>query len=136
MKYLLKLLCLVALVYCFYFPLTYFHSEADKKEIRISHVLNESPNKLDEARQDIMNGLKSFEDVVNEYSQCEESKDKKGDLGYNTQNGTLDKRFEKVAFNLPLKEISDPVHSAYGWHLIKVTDIKYFSDKDNFAFKY
>ena len=135
MKLLLKILCLITLIYCFYFPLTYFHSDADKKEIKISHILLDSKDKLLEIREDIINKNILFGDAAEKYSQCE-SKDRKGDIGYNVQNGTLNKDFEKVAFNLPLREISQPVQTEYGWHLIKITDVKYFSDRDSFGVKY
>ncbi|MEI7613975.1 MAG: peptidylprolyl isomerase [Betaproteobacteria bacterium] len=44
-----------------------------------------------------------------------------GDLGY-IQFGELDKEFEARLFNLPLKTLSNPVTSRWGWHLIWVSE--------------
>jgi len=46
-----------------------------------------------------------------------------GDLGY-FEKGQMAPEFEKAAFSLPLGEISEPVKTQFGWHLIVVTDKK------------
>ena len=40
------------------------------------------------------------------------------------------------AYTAKINEINDPVKSEHGWHLIKVTEIKHFSDKENFSRRY
>ena len=51
------------------------------------------------------------------------SKDKGGDLG-EFQPGVMDPMFEKTAFALKPGELSEPVRTRYGWHLIKVEAVQ------------
>ena len=134
MKLLLKILCILVVVFCFYFPLKYFNSLDDKKEIKISHILVDSEDRIKEIRQDILDKKIFFGEAAQKYSNCE-SAQKEGDIGY-TMRGLLIKEFEDKAFGLPLYALSEPVKTDNGWHLIRVTDIKYFSDKENFAKTY
>ena len=46
-----------------------------------------------------------------------------GDLGY-FGRGQMVPEFEKAAFNTPVGEVSNPVYTQFGWHLIKVLDKK------------
>ena len=91
-------------------------------------------DRIKEIRQDILDKKISFNEAAKQYSTCE-SAEKEGDIGY-TMRGMLLKDFEDEAFKLPVYTLSEPVKTEAGWHLIKVTDIKYFSDKDNFGKSY
>ncbi|HEY3448006.1 MAG TPA: SurA N-terminal domain-containing protein [Myxococcales bacterium] len=51
------------------------------------------------------------------------SKDKGGDLG-EFQPGVMDPMFEKAAFALAPGQMSEPVRTRYGWHLIKVEAVQ------------
>jgi len=64
----------------------------------------------------------SFEDAAKEFSQCP-SGSKGGDLGFFGRNMMV-KEFEDVAFSMNVGEISNPVKTQFGWHLIKVYDKK------------
>ena len=116
-------------------------------EIRASHILvmvdkNASPedtlkawNKINKIRQEIMDG-KKFSDAADEYSDDPSAKDMKeipgkqafrpgnhGDLGYFTVFNMV-YPFETAAYNTPVGEVSQPVRTQYGYHLVKVTDKK------------
>lgn len=76
--------------------------------------------KLVAARKRIMAGEK-FAKVAAEVSEDPASKDAGGDLGF-FGHGRMEKSFEEIAFNSPLHELSQPVRSPYGWHLIEVLE--------------
>jgi peptidyl-prolyl cis-trans isomerase D len=87
-------------------------SEPKEKEVR-----NVAKDVLSEARQG-----KDFAALARKYSQGP-TKSNGGDLGY-FKPGQMDKAFEKVAFALKKGEISDLVRTRFGYHIIKVEDIK------------
>ncbi|MCR4432358.1 MAG: peptidylprolyl isomerase [Tepidanaerobacteraceae bacterium] len=88
-------------------------------EIRASHILVATE---DEARKilDEIKAGKDFADLARKYSTDPGSKDKGGDLGY-FGKGTMDPEFEKAAFSLKQGEVSQPVKTQFGYHIIKVT---------------
>ncbi len=71
-------------------------------------------------RDDIVHGQK-FEDVAKRESADTASAKKGGDLGEVGRGAGLDPSFEKAAFALPVNTISEPVASAFGYHIIQVT---------------
>lgn len=89
--------------------------------VRASHILVKDRNEAVQIKKDIDNGG-SFEEYAQKYSLCP-SGQRGGDLGY-FRRGQMVKPFEDEAFELPVGEVSDPVLTEFGWHLIKVTDKK------------
>ncbi len=72
-------------------------------------------------RSEILNG-KDFVTAVEEYSDDAISREKNGELGPVVRGQTVP-AFEEVVFALQKDELSDPVKTASGYHLIEVTDI-------------
>ena len=64
----------------------------------------------------------NFAELAKRYSQCP-SADKGGDLGF-FGKGRMDKAFEEQAFSMKKGEISEPIKSRFGWHIIMLTDIR------------
>ena len=89
------------------------------EEVRASHILvqtEEEANKL----YDEIKGGKNFADVAAMVSLCP-SGAAGGDLGF-FGKGVMVKPFEDAAFSLEVGELSKPVETQFGWHLILVTD--------------
>jgi peptidyl-prolyl cis-trans isomerase D len=69
-------------------------------------------------RQEILDGA-PFSEVATRESADSVSAANGGDLG-EFGRGSMDPAFEKAAFGLPVGAVSEPVLSAFGYHLIKV----------------
>lgn len=93
-----------------------------KPEIKASHILVADEKTANEVKSKLDAGGK-FEDLAKEYSTDPGSKDKGGDLDWFGQ-GAMVKEFEDAAYALKVNEISAPVESQHGWHVIKLTDKK------------
>ncbi len=108
--------------------------ERKKWRIRTSHILikvseTASPadtlsayNKAMEIKKRIDKG-EDFASLAKEFSQDDASKINGGDIGYLTVFTTV-LPYENTAYKLKVGEVSNPVRSQYGYHIIKVTDRK------------
>jgi len=75
-----------------------------------------------EVKQKLVNGG-DFAQLAKEYSIDNGTKENGGDLGF-FGSGKMAIEFEKAAFALKVGEISDPVKTEYGYHIIKLVDKK------------
>jgi len=108
--------------------------ERQKKDIRVSHILvevnrrganqkkEEAKKKLQNIKQQMKEG-KSFADLAKQYSDDKNTKDKGGDLGFLTAylpDGFYE--LENAMYTLKPGQVSDPIETKLGFHIIKVTD--------------
>lgn len=95
---------------------------AEKYEyVKARHILVNSEAEAIQIKKAIDDGG-SFTYYAQQYSQCPSGK-KGGDLGY-FGRGQMVRSFEEAAFNLPVGQVSEPVKTQFGWHLIEVDDKK------------
>ena len=93
-----------------------------KPEIKASHILVSDENEATEIKKKLDAGA-SFEELAKQESQDLLSKEKGGDLGY-FNSGRMAPEFETAAYKLKVGQISNPVTSPNGYHIIKLTDKK------------
>ena len=105
---------------------TYFNenkaSFAQGKQVKASHILVNTKEKANEIKDKLAKG-EDFAKLAKENSTDSGSKANGGDLGF-FGRGQMAKEFEDAALALKVGEISAPVKTKYGYHIIKVTDIK------------
>lgn len=98
---------------------------------KVSHILIKVDDKTDEKsalkkitsiKKQLKKG-KKFSELAKTHSQDPGSAKQGGDLGF-FGKGVMDKAFEKAAFSLKKGKVSEPVRSAFGYHLIKLDALK------------
>lgn len=109
-------------------------------EITVGHIMTYK-NKADafERIKNISDSLKSglsFEYLAKKYSEDKNSSFKGGRLNPFSSGQINSIPFEKAAFNLSKNdEISNPVETKYGWHIIKLYDKKNVKEFDEIKFQ-
>jgi len=87
----------------------------------VLHLITDNRTKARDAMQEI-NAGKDFKEVAGQYTDGI-FKNKNGDLGYIKRQDIIDE-VSRVAFNLDKDEVSVIIRSDYGYHIIKVIDIR------------
>lgn len=88
-----------------------------EETVNAKHILVESKEKAEEVLEKINNGI-SFEDAALEFSSCPSS-NQGGSLG-EFGRGRMVPEFENAAFELAVGEVSGPVQTQFGYHIIKL----------------
>jgi len=107
--------------------------ERMQTEVRASHILIgfkpraakddtlKEYNQVMAIRKSILSGEKTFEEMAVAKSTDPSAKSNKGDLGY-FKSLQMVYPFESAAYNTAVGEISQPVKTRFGYHLVKVVD--------------
>ena len=90
-----------------------------RESVKASHILVKDEENANGILKELENGL-SFEEAANKYSTCP-SKAKGGDLGQFAK-GQMVPEFENAAFDMKEGEISKPIKTQFGFHIIKLVD--------------
>lgn len=97
------------------------NSQMFKSDATVSakHILVDDLEQMKEIKVEITNGM-SFEEAAQKYSKCP-SASQGGSLG-NFTRGRMVPEFEDAAFALQVGEISEPVKTQFGYHLIQIDE--------------
>ncbi|PLT33789.1 peptidylprolyl isomerase [Bacillus sp. V5-8f] len=98
------------------------HYDSLKPEVKARHILVNDEKTAKEVKQKLDKGEK-FEDLAKKYSQDPGSAEKGGDLGW-FGAGQMVPEFENATYALKKNEISAPVKSEHGYHIIQLLDKK------------
>ncbi|MFS0821947.1 peptidylprolyl isomerase [Bacillus sp. 1P02SD] len=105
---------------------TYFEENKDSfaqsEQVQASHILVDDESTANEVTTKLSDGA-DFAELAKEYSKDTANAEAGGELGY-FGKGEMVAEFENAAFSLGIDEISDPVKTDFGYHIIKVTDKK------------
>ena len=107
--------------------------ERMKTEVRASHILIKLPpdpspsdtlaayKKITDIREKAMKKPEKFNDFAKSFSEDPSAASNAGDLGYFTSLQMV-YPFESAAYNTPVGEISMPLRTRFGYHILKPTD--------------
>jgi peptidyl-prolyl cis-trans isomerase C len=91
-----------------------------QEEVSARHILVDTEAEAKALKEKIDKGA-DFAQLAKENSKDPGSKDDGGNLGY-FGHGQMVPQFEEVVFKLKKGEVSDPVKTQFGWHLVKLED--------------
>ena len=92
----------------------------NEQEVSARHILVESEDDAKAISAELKKGG-DFAAIAKEKSKDPGSKDSGGDLGFFTKDQMVPE-FAEAAFKLDKGQVSDPVKSQFGWHVIRVDD--------------
>ncbi len=95
------------------------HILIDTTKLKTDAELETAKQKIEEVKKEIDNGA-DFAETAEKYSTCSSAKDG-GDVGFYEKSGSLVEELDEVAFSMKVGEISEPVKTQFGYHIIKVT---------------
>lgn len=106
--------------------LPFYNSEVQISEIVIVPEANQEEkdralNRITDLRNQIVSGERSFEELARTFSDDPGSARLGGSLGWQTR-GTFVPEFEATVYNLEPGEISDPIETEFGYHIIKLIE--------------
>ncbi|WP_305927473.1 peptidylprolyl isomerase PrsA [Bacillus mycoides] len=93
-----------------------------KPEMKVSHILVKDEKTAKEVKEKINNG-EDFTALAKQYSEDTGSKEQGGEIAGFAPGQTV-KEFEEATYKLDAGQVSEPIKTSYGYHIIKVTDKK------------
>ncbi len=96
------------------------HVLIDTRGMKTEAELEEAKKMIEVVKLEIDKGA-DFAEMAKKYSNCP-SANNGGDIGFFQRKGSIVEEFAKVAFSMDVGEISAPVKTQFGYHIIKVTE--------------
>lgn len=94
----------------------------EAEQVKASHILVDTKELADEVKGKLDGGAE-FAELAKEYSTDTSNSQNGGSLGY-FGKGEMVAEFENTAFSMSVGEVSEPVQTSFGYHIIKVEDHK------------
>ncbi|MFN3467923.1 MAG: peptidylprolyl isomerase, partial [Candidatus Brocadiales bacterium] len=98
------------------------HILVDPRLMESQDELNKAKQKIESIKKELDSGA-DFAELARKYSNCP-SAEKGGDIGVFPRKGVMVESFAQAAFQLKPGQVSGPVKTEFGYHLIKVTERK------------
>lgn len=123
-----KIFSLIILTAAFLFGALSLSAQAAVNQVQAMHILVPTEQQAVQIREEIVAGktqqevFQNFMNAAKKYSTCPSGKSG-GILGW-FGRGDMVRQFEDAAFNLPNGEVSEPVKTQFGYHLIYVISKK------------
>lgn len=95
----------------------------DTTQVCASHIVVQDQKDAEKIMQQVKSKGAKFDDLAKKYSLDPTVQENKGDLGCFTRDRMVPE-FAATAFNMRKGEIKGPVHTMYGWHVIRLNNIK------------
>lgn len=121
MKFLLKFMIVFVILAGIYIAAEPYIFQYQYKEVKASHILLNTKEDALLIKERLSKG-ELFEELAKERSLCP-TKAVGGSLGW-VNKTQMDKTFTKAAFSMRKGQVSDPVQTPYGWHIIRLDDIR------------
>lgn len=96
-----------------------------KKEYEISHILVKTKDQAEKIIKDLQakKAAPKYEELAKKHSLDQESANKGGSLGYVLEDNMI-KEIGDVISSLKKGEVSKPIQTKFGWHVIKYNDVR------------
>ena len=91
---------------------------------RASHILVQTKEQAEAIATEARKAPQRFAELARKHSQDSGSAENGGDLGFNARGALAAKNLEDTIFRLKNGEISDPVQSEFGFHVLRLTGIQ------------
>ena len=95
------------------------HVLIDTTKLNTDAEIEQAKQMIEEVKEEIDNGA-DFAKTAKKYSTCP-SAENGGDIGFFQRKGSIVEEFAEAAFSMKVGEISEPVKTQFGYHIIKVT---------------
>ena len=116
-------------------------------KVKTSHIMittnQKLPNnnkitseKINSIYNDLNNGILSFEELANKFSEDRKSAKNGGEIGWISSGGNVYPEFEKTVFSLTKNgDFSKPFKTPNGWHIVKRLDYEPIGDLKSLSYE-
>lgn len=96
-----------------------------KKEYQIFHIVVKTKEEAEKLTKELksQNGHGKFSELAKKHSIDQESANKGGEIDYTLEDSMI-KEIADVVTSLEKNQISDPIETKFGWHLVKIGDVR------------